>query len=378
MTRHPSSWSSPNCSVKSSGAVDAMSARRPRWIEDLIMSTINLSSPLFIRVIIPSVLVLTRALSAFPAYGQDLGSSSNLERVVVKAAELNQAGMSYARSGKYEEAEQAFEQAIRLQSTFSFAHYNLAIIYMMRKNFAEAISELTRVTELRPKYAEAFAILGNALVSAGDNGSALKALSKAIELEPKLSSAYNDLGVAYFNLKQQTNALDSFRKAEALNQKDAEIEFNVATTLMSLQNYEAAFAVYQQVSRLRPDWVTAQEYLGNAALRTQHFEEASEAYVRLTRLVPEDAAASEKLGLAYAKLKRYPQAIEAFERALQLNPRYARARFDLGLIYSYLNQKQAANAQMKLLQSIDAEIARELLDYIHADKVIKVRYPDPR
>ena len=57
---------------------------------------------------------------------------SGTELVKAEAAELNRAGLNYSTAGKYDDAVWAFSEEIKLQPSFSFAHFNLGTLYILR------------------------------------------------------------------------------------------------------------------------------------------------------------------------------------------------------------------------------------------------------
>ena len=106
-------------------------------------------------------------------------------------------------------------------------------------------------------------------------------------------------------------------------------------------------------------------------MRAQRFELAAQAYTHVTYLRPDFAEGFGRLGFVYGKMKRYREAISALKRAVELKPDYSSAYFNLGLIYLQLNNKRSAAEQLQLLRTIDSGMARELLDDMHPDKIIK-------
>lgn len=89
-------------------------------------------------------------------------------RYVERAIELEshkdpytEMGIKYARAGLWDKAEEAFQKAAQFVPGQAKTHYNLAMAYSVRANYAQAISELEQAIALDPedKYIHALAKL---------------------------------------------------------------------------------------------------------------------------------------------------------------------------------------------------------------------------
>ncbi len=106
-----------------------------------------------------------------------------------------QLGRALAKSGRYDEALNHYEQSIAIMPENPDAHFNLGYIFLDRKEYASAAREFEEVIKLKPPYlSDAYVNLGIARYSAGHLEEALKALKKALPLNPKNGSisAYID------------------------------------------------------------------------------------------------------------------------------------------------------------------------------------------
>lgn len=70
-----------------------------------------------------------------------------------QAIALNNRGVDLAKSGQYIEAIEALKQAIRLQSNFPSAYYNLGCVYAGLVRSEEAIAAFQQALRLKPDYA---------------------------------------------------------------------------------------------------------------------------------------------------------------------------------------------------------------------------------
>jgi tetratricopeptide (TPR) repeat protein len=75
-----------------------------------------------------------------------------------------------------------YEKVITMNPNFFFAHYNIAEIFTLEKDYRAAISAYTRAIELEPQFAEAYFNRGVSRLSIGETAAGLDDLRKAGEL----------------------------------------------------------------------------------------------------------------------------------------------------------------------------------------------------
>lgn len=84
---------------------------------------------------------------------------------------------------------------------------------MREQKYAEARRRFERVTELNPRYSQAFFYLGMSALHTGDRQAAETALTHAIELEPKAQSALYNLGLLRLQDSRPKEAIAYLEKA---------------------------------------------------------------------------------------------------------------------------------------------------------------------
>ena len=104
----------------------------------------------------------------------------NLEREAIAA---NERGAGLVKSGRYQEAVEAFESSIKLSPTFAVAYNNLGVSYSSLGRLEDAIKVLKRALELTPGYAEAYFNLGVALQRLGQPHEAIDAYRRGFETD---------------------------------------------------------------------------------------------------------------------------------------------------------------------------------------------------
>ena len=103
----------------------------------------------------------------------------------VAAQRANDRGLALYRERRYDEAEAAFTEALKLQPVFALAANNLGFVYFKRGKPAEAARWFERAIEMDCSRALAYLNLGDAQLQAGDEAKALKAYTTFVGLAPK-------------------------------------------------------------------------------------------------------------------------------------------------------------------------------------------------
>lgn len=103
----------------------------------------------------------------------------------VAAQRANDRGLALYRERRYDEAEAAFTEALKLQPVFALAANNLGFVYFKRGKPAEAARWFEKAIEMDGSRALAYLNLGDAQLQAGDDAKALKAYTTFVGLAPK-------------------------------------------------------------------------------------------------------------------------------------------------------------------------------------------------
>lgn len=150
------------------------------------------------------------------------------------------------RKGRWDSAEKLYRRAIELDSKFSDAKLSLAYMLAKRNFVREAYDLSFGIAKAEPANSRAYAVLGFALLTAGNFTDARRCFEKALTITRKEDLAWAGMGL-----------LDFYENR---------IEF-------SLANLEQA--VYREPAE--PDYLFA---LGQISARAERYQESAEAYRR--------------------------------------------------------------------------------------------------
>lgn len=254
------------------------------------------------------------------------------------------AGDCCSNLGRYEEAIQAYKEAIRLKPDYA-AYNNLANTYYELGRYEEAIRAIQQAIRLEPEHAGGYYNLGNACDELGRYEEAIQAYKKAIRLKPDYANAHFGLGIANYNSGRYQEAIQAYRQAISLKPDFAEAHNSLGNVYRELGRYEEAIQAIQQAIRLKPGFAKAYMSLGLIYNELGRNEEAIQSYEQAIRLKPDDAAAYFGLGMLYDKLGRNEEEIQAFQQSIHLKPDFAMAYLSyyfLGQAYGKLDRYEEA------------------------------------
>jgi Tfp pilus assembly protein PilF len=123
---------------------------------------------------------------------------------------------------------------------------------------------------------------------------------------------------------------------------------------------KGAVAAYLKSIELQGDSAEVYLSLGLAYLKLEKNKDAAKAFKDAVRLEPDLAEAQYGLGLAYFRIARHKDAADAFKRATVLRPDMAKAHYGLALAYQELGKNDALIVEFRILQTLDANLAKQL------------------
>src|SRR5258706_11902395 len=139
----------------------------------------------------------------------------------------------YHGQGRFSEAEEAFETALRLNPRYTEAALNLSVTY-----------------NDRGKYDRAREVYTNAVAASVGQPNALDRFARG-----KLANMHADLGAAYSGLAMFDEAVCEYSKALDLCPEFADLRVHLGNVYRDMGVYHAAVAEFEHAKRLRPDFI---------------------------------------------------------------------------------------------------------------------------
>jgi tetratricopeptide (TPR) repeat protein len=223
-------------------------------------------------------------------------------------------GNSLLKRGQYAEALAAYEQSLKVDSTFAKAHYGRGLALKGLRRPQEAIKAYQTAIRLDPADDAAYFALGKIYSDLEQHDNAISVYQKAIEREPNSYKAYYELGLSYQKKNQFKEAVEVFRKATQLNSNYHQAFYALGSSLNKLGNNQEALAALQNAVAWKDKHLV---YILQAEILLQmdKHEEALQTAQEALKAKPNSAAASYYAGRALKDMGRYSEAIAYFSEA---------------------------------------------------------------
>ena len=202
---------------------------------------------------------------------------------------------------------------------------------------------------------------GSAYDSLGNYKQAIEDLNRAIEIKPRLAEAYNNRGIAYNGLGNYKQAIEDLNRAIEIKPGYAIAYNNRGNAYKSLGNYKQAIENFDRVIEINPGLAEAYNNRGNSYDSLGNYKQAIEDLNKAIEINPRLAIAYYNRGNSYNGLGNYRQAIEDYGRAIEINPRLAMAYLNRGVTYSRLGNEKLTFENLKTAAKLGNESAKNLL-----------------
>jgi tetratricopeptide (TPR) repeat protein len=125
-------------------------------------------------------------------------------------------GVAHSLNGQRDEAIAEYDKAIELNPKLAMAYVNRGFAYDGKGLYDQAISDYTKAIELNPGFAGTYFNRGRAYLSKGQYDRAISDYSKAVELNPNFAWAYLNRGLAYYYKGEHDKAWEDVHKVQSL------------------------------------------------------------------------------------------------------------------------------------------------------------------
>ncbi len=196
-----------------------------------------------------------------------------LERHRGLADIFNMLGVIYHGQGKFQQSADSFEEALRINPSYTEAALNLSVTYNDRGKYDKAREVYSRVISnsyqqprsldpfARGKLANMHADLGAAYAGMGMHDEGVREYSKALDLCPDFVDLRVRLGNVYRDMGMHNAAAAEFEHAKRLKPDYLPARINLGVVLFSLGRREEAVAEWNEVLARDPKNQKATLYL---------------------------------------------------------------------------------------------------------------------
>jgi len=299
--------------------------------------------------------------------------------------------MGHHQAGRLDRAEDFYRKILRRQPDHPDALHLFGVLEFGRGRPREAIRLIGLAVRSLPKFAPAWANLGNAQNAAGDAASAEASYRRAIELDPALAEGHVNLAMllndrgdfpaaeeacraalrarpglleghitlagALRGQRRLTEAEQEYRKALGLRPDRVETLSDLATLLGEMGRYNEALERHHQALSAQPDRGLLHAGLGSTQALMGDLAGAEQSFARQLAVAPLDLPVWLARGGALSGLGRFEEARECFQHVLRADPDRAEAYWRLSLIGAL---PAAGDTEARLAGVLDRDAAAPL------------------
>jgi tetratricopeptide (TPR) repeat protein len=165
---------------------------------------------------------------------------------------LNQ-GIALGDKGKYEEAIQAFDEAIRINPQYEAAWYLKGAALHQQARYDEAIGAIDRAIEINPQDSDAWYLKGMVLDDLGKSDEAMQAFDNSTQIDPQNADAWYYKGEALYYHGKYDEAVHAIDEAIGINSQDADAWYLKSMALDELGKHDEADLAYNKSIEIDPE-----------------------------------------------------------------------------------------------------------------------------
>jgi tetratricopeptide (TPR) repeat protein len=238
----------------------------------------------------------------------------------------SQKGWAYKDLGRYQEAADAFDNAIRLETNVTMTKYSWYGKGQALRNlgkYDDAISAFNRALELDPNYAESYSQIGIVYSKQGKYPEAIALMDKTIALKPDYGYGWTDKGWVLEKMEKWNEMLDAFENALRVggdNKMQAQAWDGKGRAFFHLGRYDEALPAYNTAIQLNPSRFETYTHKGKLQVYMGNYRDAITEFDKTIGINPSYSEAWWYKAVALENLGDHAGAGTAQAKAVSLDP----------------------------------------------------------
>jgi tetratricopeptide (TPR) repeat protein len=221
------------------------------------------------------------------------------------------------------------------------------------KNFKEAINCFNKVIEinleLNPKNSNAYNNKGSAVLELGWHEEAARCIYKSLELNPINANALNNRGRILANSGKYAEAVEYYNKALEIDKGHREAWNNKGIAIANLANltdeqkyFTDAEKCYDEAIKIDKKFLDALNNKAMLYVSRRKFVKAEEIINKSLKIEKNNKDTMDKKGIILFHLQKYDEALSCFKKAIKTNPENKVSRYHMGNVYMQLKKYDEA------------------------------------
>ena len=164
----------------------------------------------------------------------------------------NGRGVALQLEGRHAEAEESYNRALEIDSSYPFAHNNIGVLIWHKGDTKNAINSFRRALQAPSPPVEARLNLALGLFRRKHIDLSLEAYRQVLSSAPEHPVAWNGIGLILVELEKYSDARNAFARAIQANPDFAEAHYNLSFTLSNLGDFSSALRETKRALSLDP------------------------------------------------------------------------------------------------------------------------------
>lgn len=327
---------------------------------------------------------------------------------VTDPAALFRAGQDALTANRLSDAERDFREVIAANPQVGGAYANLGVVYMRRKQWANALKMLGKAEGLMPEAAGVRLNIGLVYFRQNEFLKAIPPLESVVRDQPEALQPRHLLGLCYFFADRWADAastleplwsqesgqmsylyvlsiaahragmkdLDDRATARLITIGDGSPEFHLfmGKAHLNLEQYDLALAEFQAAEKADPKLTFVHFNLGLAYLRKQDYEHARDEFLADAAIEPDLAFNYDELGDVYSLMQEDAAAEKSYRDALRCDPRLVNSY--IGLAKVYQREQKYREALVAIDSADQLEPNRTNIHYLRGQILLRLGHKE--
>jgi tetratricopeptide (TPR) repeat protein len=263
------------------------------------------------------------------------------------------------RHGDVIKALEYWNKALKINPEQANVYKSMALSYMKKGKFDDAISQFRKALEIQPELADVYVNIGHSLMMSGRPNEAIEALQKEIQISPDADFAYFLLGQAHLQQKEYQKAQEYYEAAIKINPRYSNAYYGLVSACAKLGDRDKAKEYSESFKKLKAqerkhlkgrkieydDFVETQKSaaityinVGRMYRENGNLTKAEELLKQAAGLNPENIVCFLELATLYQISKQPAKALQMYKKIRDIQPESAVPYLVIGILSAHLNR----------------------------------------
>lgn len=217
-----------------------------------------------------------------------------------------------------------YRKALELDPANTKTRFQLGLALLRERRYADALTELTKISETMPDSADAYYYMGVAYAGVGELDKAFASYENVMRLSPgaakttyELEKAFYNLGIAHQRAAEMPKAVIAYEKSIEIAPEQTLAYCRMGEALFNLKNYPASIDKLKDCDMRSPGDAQTKRNLVSARLANglgmvgeKKYTEALSEFRKVAEADPANESAIYFQGYLYYQLADYKQALD--------------------------------------------------------------------